>query len=73
MPVAAVVLRSDAAIVVGDAGVLIAPDLATIDALARLALAARLSGRVTLVRHASTALRALVALAGLADVVCCVD
>ena len=57
------------AVVVCDAGALSAPDLGTIDALARFALAARRSGRGTIVRRAPPALCALLDLAALADVV----
>ena len=67
----AVVLRSDDAIIVTDAAVLVAPDLATIDALARLALCARRAGRATIVWNASAALRGLLQCAGLDDVVAC--
>jgi len=46
------------------------PDLGTLDALALLALEARREGRRLLLTHASAALRALVAFAGLEDVLC---
>ncbi|HKW78562.1 MAG TPA: hypothetical protein VJQ09_05630 [Candidatus Limnocylindria bacterium] len=58
-------------LVLCEAGALTRPDLATVDALARLALAARRTGRRTRVRHASAALKYLLDLAGLADVVRC--
>ena len=70
MAMAVVVLRSDDAIIVTAAGAFVTPDLRSIDALARLALAARRSGRRLYVRHASRALEALLALTGLAAVVC---
>lgn len=46
----------------------IEPDAVTVDALARLQLAARRHGATIRLRHASTALRELVALMGLSDV-----
>jgi len=55
--------------VVCDAGALSHADLATLDALARLALTARRQGRAVRVRHAPPALRELLNLAALADVV----
>ena len=71
MSIAAVVLRTDDAIVVSDAGALTEPDLATVDALARLALAARRAGRAVRVRHASAAVSNLLELAGLGEIVRC--
>ena len=71
MSIAAVVLRTDDAIVVSDAGALTEPDLATVDALARLALAALRAGRSVQVRHASAALSNLLELAGLGEIVRC--
>jgi hypothetical protein len=71
MSIAAVVLRTDDAIVVSDAGALTEPDLATVDALARLALAARRAGRSVRVRHPSAALSNLLELAGLGEIVRC--
>ena len=47
------------------------PDAGTIDALARALLTARRIGRSARLRHASPALRGLLALAGLGDVVPC--
>ncbi len=47
------------------------PDLATVDALARLQLAARRLGRSIRLRHASRELRELLSLAGLSDVLPC--
>lgn len=55
-------------VVVCDVGRLTSPTLATIDALARLALTARRSGGAIRLRNASPQLRALVRLAGLGDV-----
>jgi hypothetical protein len=46
-------------------------DLAAVDAVARLALAARRLDRAILLRDATPALRGLIALAGLADIVPC--
>jgi hypothetical protein len=46
----------------------IAPDLVSVDDLARLQLAARRAGRSIQLRNASEALRALIALVGLVDV-----
>ena len=48
-------------------------DLATVDVLARITLEARRAGCGLHVRHASDQLRDLLALAGLADVVRCLD
>ena len=45
-----------------------APDLCTVDDLARLQLAARRAGCSILLRNASAALRELIALVGLVDV-----
>jgi anti-anti-sigma regulatory factor len=59
---------SDADLVVCDVGALDTPDAATVDALARLQLAARRRGRRVTLRHARPALQDLVALAGLGDV-----
>ena len=57
--------------IVCDLGVLTRPDLQTVDALARLALlAARLHCRLEL-RHASAAVRELIVLAGLTEVLPC--
>jgi hypothetical protein len=53
--------------IVCDVGVL-APDLATLDALARLHVTARRLGRELRLQHATHELRALVAFAGLGDV-----
>jgi hypothetical protein len=47
------------------------PDLGTVDALARLALTARRLGCRVRLEHASSDLRALLTLAGLAEVVPC--
>jgi ABC-type transporter Mla MlaB component len=58
-------------VVVCDATPLTRADLATVDALARLAIAARRVGRGIEVRHASDSLRQLLDLAGLAGVVPC--
>ncbi len=58
----------DASVVLCDVRALTNPDLVSIDALARMQLTAvRLGGRVQL-RHASTALRELLALTGLGEV-----
>ena len=71
MRIPALAVESDDERIVCDAGALTGADLATVDALARLALAARRSGRRMRVRHAPQVLRELLALAGLADVVPC--
>ncbi|MCP9944848.1 STAS domain-containing protein [Streptomyces somaliensis] len=55
------------AAVVVDAAPLVRPDLAAVDALARLQLAARRRGHPLTVRNAGPGLRALLTLAGLAD------
>jgi len=54
--------------IVCDVGTLVAPDLGTIDSLARLQLAARRAGRALRLRNASRELRELLAFAGLDDV-----
>ncbi len=46
-----------------------APDAVSVDALARLQLAAKRTGRKVCVRHASSALRELLVLVGLAEIV----
>ncbi len=58
-------------VVVCDVGAVVGSDLATVDALAQLALVARRRGCRVQLRHASPELRELLALAGLADVVRC--
>ncbi len=60
-----------AAPVVCDVSAIVEPDLGTIDGLARLALALRRLGLDVRLDRASAELTALVALAGLADVVPC--
>ena len=55
--------------VVCDVGGLVDPDAATVDALARLQLAARRLGRRLRLRHPSGKLQELLALMGLSDVV----
>jgi ABC-type transporter Mla MlaB component len=55
--------------VVCDTGALVAPDIDTVDALARLQLAARRLGCQLRLRHASRELQELFALAGLRDVI----
>jgi ABC-type transporter Mla MlaB component len=62
-------LRAGAAVVACDVAAIAAPDLAAVDALARLQLAARRAGGHVEVRGAGDGLRQLLALAGLADVV----
>ncbi len=61
----------DPAVVLCDVGAVRRADLRTIDALARLTLAAAREGRHLLVRHASPDLVELLRLAGLAEVVRC--
>lgn len=64
-----VLLEGGDADVVCDVGALTDPDVGTVDALARLALAARRLGRQVQLAHASRELRDLLVLAGLGDVV----
>ena len=56
--------------VICDVGALVDPDAVTVDALARLQLTARRCGSCVSFRNAQVQLRALLALTGLADVVC---
>jgi anti-anti-sigma regulatory factor len=56
--------------VICDVGALIDPDAVTVDALARLQLTARRCGAGVSLRNVHVQLRALLALTGLADVVC---
>lgn len=64
------VLRTGGAgAVVCDVGGIVDADTLTVDALARLQLTAQRSGREVRLRNASPALRELLALAGLCDVV----
>jgi anti-anti-sigma regulatory factor len=64
------VLRTgDTGDVVCDVGGIVDADALTVDALARLQLAAQRSGRRVRLRNASPALRELLALVGLCDVV----
>jgi ABC-type transporter Mla MlaB component len=60
---------SDAGLVICDVAALVDPDAVTVDALARLQLTARRSGRQIRLRHACGELQALLALVGLGDVV----
>lgn len=69
--VSAALAASRAPQVVCDLGALAAADLATIDALARLTLAARRLGREVHVREAPPELRPLLEVLGLAEVVPC--
>ncbi|MGH2749122.1 MAG: STAS domain-containing protein [Actinomycetota bacterium] len=55
--------------IVCDVREIVDPDAAALDALARLQLAARRSGREIRLRHASTELRELLVLTGLSDAV----
>jgi ABC-type transporter Mla MlaB component len=64
------VLRTgDAGDVVCDVGGIVDADVLTVDALVRLQLTAQRSGRQVRLRNASSALRELLALVGLGDVV----
>ena len=54
--------------IVCDVGMLVAPDVGTIDCLARLQLAACRAGRELRLRNVSRELRELLAFAGLEDV-----
>ena len=58
-----------AVLVVCDVGAVVAPDVVTVDVLARLALAARRVGRPFRLRHASRDLRVLLSFLGLSEVV----
>ncbi len=60
-------------LVLCDVGVIADPDIATIDALARLALAARRAGCTVRLRGACPELRALVALTGLGTILPCAE
>lgn len=66
--VSALIRGGACTVVVCDVGCLTTPTLATIDALARLALTARRAGGAIRLRNASPRLHALVRFAGLADV-----
>jgi ABC-type transporter Mla MlaB component len=61
----------DGELILCDMAAVRSPDAVTLDALARLQLTARRSGRRVQVRHACTELRDLMALAGLLEVVPC--
>ncbi len=63
--------RTRAVLVVCDVAELQDPDLDTVDVLARLQLTARRQRSEVCLRHATSELRALLALAGLRDVVPC--
>jgi ABC-type transporter Mla MlaB component len=67
--VQALLKESNAGLVVCDMRALVDPDADTVDALARLQLTTRRSGRQLRLRHACGALRDLLALMGLDDVV----
>ncbi len=60
---------SDADLIVCDVGTLVEPNATTVDALARLQLAAIRSGLQVRLRHASGELQKLLGLTGLSDVV----
>jgi STAS domain len=60
--------EGDAGQAVCDVGALVGPDVGTVDALARLQLAARRLGRPIWLRHASAELQELLALVGLGEV-----
>jgi hypothetical protein len=62
-----------APVIACDARSIAAPDIGTVDALARLVLAARRLGYRVRLEHASPELVELVELAGLCDVVGCPD
>ena len=59
----------NAEVVVCDVGALVEPDATAIDALARLQLIARRSGRQICLRHAGDELRELLGVTGLCDIV----
>ena len=60
-------------LIVCDVAVLVDPDVATLDALARLALEVRRAGARIRLSRASPGLRGLVALAGLGEVLPCAE
>lgn len=62
---------SGADVAILDVAALTDPDVGTVDALARVLLTARRLGRDVRLRHASKCLLALLALAGLDDIVLC--
>jgi ABC-type transporter Mla MlaB component len=62
---------SDAELIVCDVAQVVEPDVAAVDALARLQVAARRLGRRVRVRNASPEFRRLLAFMGLADVLAC--
>ena len=66
------IVRGDTTIILSDLARLADADLATVDALARLALRARRMGCVVCLRDPSTELLELVGLAGLGEVLPCV-
>ncbi len=66
--VGALLEGSDADVVVCDVGALVDPDAVAVDALARLQLTARRSGRQVRLRHACSRLQELLLLMGLSDV-----
>jgi ABC-type transporter Mla MlaB component len=61
--------RCDVDVVICDVGALTRPDAATIDALARLQLTARRTGRRIRLRHACAELQQLLELMGLSDAI----
>ena len=71
--VRALLLRTEAPLVICDVGALLEPDAGTIDALARLQLTVRRMGREMLLLDAAGELRDLLALTGLSDVVPCAE
>lgn len=60
-------------LVLCDVAVIVEPDIATVDALARLALGARRVGCRVGLRHASRELQGLLVLAGLGEILPCAD
>ena len=66
--VCALLRASDAEVILCDVGAVIDPDVAAVDALARLRVATRRLGRRMRVRNASDEFKALLAFMGLGDV-----
>lgn len=64
----ALVERSDAELVVCDAGAIVDPDAVAVEALARVRLTVRRLGRRVRVRNSCCELRELLAFMGLADI-----
>jgi ABC-type transporter Mla MlaB component len=68
-----ILAEPDTDLLVCDVNALVRPDVGTVDALARVTLVAKHLGAQVLLLDAAPALRELLDLAGLADVVPCVE